>query len=165
MKKLSRVRLFVILLTVQPPRLLCPWDSPGKNTEVDCHFLLQRIFPTQGLNLGLLRCRQIPYHLTDKEDLERSTTMALKSRLCKLSLIHHLMYNPLPQKHIQCVLISSGQNNSQSFLRCSSQVIILKFDSKFSNSFLDQLTNFLFTGLSTTNWLLPLALAVHLYKD
>ena len=32
---------------MQPIRLLCPWDSPGKNTEVDCHFLLQRIFPTQ----------------------------------------------------------------------------------------------------------------------
>ena len=29
-------------------------DFPGKNTEVDCHFLLQAIFPTQGLNLHLL---------------------------------------------------------------------------------------------------------------
>ena len=28
------------------PRLLCPWDSPGKNTGVGCHFLLQGIFPT-----------------------------------------------------------------------------------------------------------------------
>ena len=26
---------------LQPTRLLCPWDSPGKNTEVGCHFLLQ----------------------------------------------------------------------------------------------------------------------------
>ena len=25
----------------QPTRLLCPWDSPGKNTGEDCHFLLQ----------------------------------------------------------------------------------------------------------------------------
>ena len=32
-------------------RLFCPWDSPGKNTGVGCHFLLQEIFPTQGLNL------------------------------------------------------------------------------------------------------------------
>ena len=30
--------------------LLCPWDSPGKNTGVSCHFLLQGIFPTQGSN-------------------------------------------------------------------------------------------------------------------
>ena len=30
---------------LQPARLLCPWDSPGKNTGVGCHFLLQGIFP------------------------------------------------------------------------------------------------------------------------
>ena len=33
---------------------LCPWNSPGKNIRVSCHFLLQGIFPTQGLNLHLL---------------------------------------------------------------------------------------------------------------
>ena len=32
---------------------LCPRDFPGKNTGVDCHSLLQEIFPTQELNLGL----------------------------------------------------------------------------------------------------------------
>ena len=31
-----------------PTRLLCLWDSPGKNTRVGCHALLQGIFPTQG---------------------------------------------------------------------------------------------------------------------
>ena len=40
-------------------RLLCPWNSPGKNTGMCCHFLLQGIFPTQRLNPGLLHCRQI----------------------------------------------------------------------------------------------------------
>ena len=34
-------------------RLLCPWDSPGKNTGLCCHALLQGIFPTQGSNLRL----------------------------------------------------------------------------------------------------------------
>ena len=38
----------------KPSRLLCPWDSPGKNTGVSCHALLQGIFPTQGLNPHLL---------------------------------------------------------------------------------------------------------------
>ena len=42
-----------------PTRCLCPWDSPGKNTGVGCRFLLQGIFPAQGLNPGLLQCRQI----------------------------------------------------------------------------------------------------------
>ena len=36
------------------PRLLCRWDSLGKNTGVGCHALLQEIFPTQGLNPHLL---------------------------------------------------------------------------------------------------------------
>ena len=35
-------------------RLLCPWDSPGRNTGVGCHFLLQGIFLTQGSNLCVL---------------------------------------------------------------------------------------------------------------
>ena len=38
----------------QPPRLLCPWDSPGKNTGEGCHALLQGLFLTQGLNPHLL---------------------------------------------------------------------------------------------------------------
>ena len=32
---------------LQPARLLCPWDSPGQNTGVGSHSLLQGIFPTQ----------------------------------------------------------------------------------------------------------------------
>ena len=42
---------------------LCPWDFPGKNTRMGCHFLLQGIFPTQRSNPYLLHCRQILYHL------------------------------------------------------------------------------------------------------
>jgi hypothetical protein len=47
--------------------LSCPWDSPGKNTGVGCHFFLQGIFLTQGSNPDLLHCRQIPDHLSYKE--------------------------------------------------------------------------------------------------
>ena len=39
---------------LQPTRLLCPWDFPGRNTRVGCHFLLQGTFPAQGLNPHLL---------------------------------------------------------------------------------------------------------------
>ena len=46
---------------VQPARLFCPWDSPDKNTGVGYHFLFQEIFPTQGLNPGLLHCGQTLY--------------------------------------------------------------------------------------------------------
>ena len=39
-------------------------DSPGKNTGVGCHVLLQGIFPTQGSNPGLLHCRWIRYQMS-----------------------------------------------------------------------------------------------------
>ena len=38
---------------LKPTSLLCPWNSPGKNTGVGSCSLLQGIFPTQGLNPGL----------------------------------------------------------------------------------------------------------------
>ena len=44
--------------------MVCPWNSPGKNTGMGCHSLFQGIFPTQGLNLCLLHCRQFFYHLS-----------------------------------------------------------------------------------------------------
>ena len=49
---------------LQPTRLLCLCNSPGKNTGVGCHSLLQGNSPTQGLNPGLLHCRQIVYCLS-----------------------------------------------------------------------------------------------------
>ena len=52
-------------IELEPARLLCPWDSPGKKIGVDCHSL-QGIFPTQGLNQLVLRLtcisRWILYH-------------------------------------------------------------------------------------------------------
>ena len=45
------------------------WDSPGQNTGVDCHSLLQRIFLTQGSNPGPLLYRQIFYLLSYREEL------------------------------------------------------------------------------------------------
>ena len=56
----------VLSYGLQPAWLLCPWDSPRKNTGVGCCAFLQGIFLTQGLNLHLLRllnCRQILYPL------------------------------------------------------------------------------------------------------
>ena len=44
---------------VFPARLLCPWNYPSKNTGVGSHSFIQGIFPTQGLNPGLLHCRWI----------------------------------------------------------------------------------------------------------
>ena len=47
--------------------LYCPWNSPGQNTRVGSLFLLQGIFPTQGLNPGLPHCRRFPYQRNFQE--------------------------------------------------------------------------------------------------
>ena len=52
---------------IYPAMLLCSLAFPGKNTRVGSRCLLQGIFSTQGLNLGLLHCRQILYHCTTQE--------------------------------------------------------------------------------------------------
>ena len=47
-----------------PPGSSCLWDSPGKNTGVGCHSLLQGIFPIQGSKPGLPHCKQSLYYLS-----------------------------------------------------------------------------------------------------
>ena len=47
--------------SLQPHGLYSPWNSPGQNTGVGSRSLLQGIFPTQGSNPGLSRCRCILY--------------------------------------------------------------------------------------------------------
>ena len=54
---------------LQPTRLLCPWNSPDKNTGMSGHSLLQEVFLTQELNPGLLHCRQTLYHLSHQGSL------------------------------------------------------------------------------------------------
>ena len=65
-KSLSCVRLFATPWSdsLWPHGLYSPWDSPGQNTGVGNLSLLQGIFPTQGSNPGLPRCRQILYQLS-----------------------------------------------------------------------------------------------------
>ena len=57
-------QLCLTLCDPQPTRLLCPWHFPDKNTRVGCHFLLQGIFPNQGLNPHLLHWQldSLPLH-------------------------------------------------------------------------------------------------------
>ena len=69
------VRRSVVSDSLRPHRLqlfrfLCPWNSPGKNTGVGCHSLLQGIFLTQGSNAGLPLCRQILYRLSHQRHLK-----------------------------------------------------------------------------------------------
>ena len=56
-----------------PPGSSCLWDSPDKNTGVGCHFLLQWIFPTQGLNPRLLRLQADSLTQTQIQALSSAT--------------------------------------------------------------------------------------------
>ena len=88
-----------------PPGFSVHGDSPGKNTAVGCHALLQGIVPTQGLNPGLLHCRRIlyclshllgsqspqPFHLAiDFQDFSQSSLTPTPSLpYCPLSISHY----------------------------------------------------------------------------
>ena len=85
-----------------PSRLLCPWDSPGKNPGVGCHFLLQGIFSTQRLNphlLGLLHWEadSLPLnHLGSPFDENETTLMPeyLKESYFLGCNLRNIIYTP-----------------------------------------------------------------------
>ena len=54
----------VVSSSLRPHGLYSPWNSTGQNPGVGSWSLLQGIFPTQGMNSGLLHCRQILYQLS-----------------------------------------------------------------------------------------------------
>ena len=64
---------------LQSARLLCSWNSPGKNTGVSCHFLLQGIFLTQGSNLGLCIGERTLYHLSHQRSPRNLSKLTLLS--------------------------------------------------------------------------------------
>ena len=88
-------------------RLLYPWNSSGKNTGVGCHALLQGIFPTQVLNLGLPPCRRILYCLNHQE---AQTSFKRRSFLIPLSVGSILRGNGLHMQVLRkCVSIGATE--------------------------------------------------------
>ena len=105
----------------QPTRLLCPWDSPGKNTGVGSHSLLQGIFPTQGSNAGLPHFWQILYHLSHQGSLQCKIKSFLKKKLVlQWSDQHHLYCFKYSQSFI------SGSVCTH-FFEASSQGIVVAY--------------------------------------
>ena len=104
---------------LKPTRLLPPWDSPGKSIGVGCHFLLQGIFLTQGLNPGLRHCSQILYQLSLEgspfsnhvgSTSHHQTTLTDSPRMLHLS----------GDKQLGLFLTHCGQNTSPVTCYCSS---------------------------------------------
>ena len=104
---------------LQPTSLLCPWDSAGKNTGVDCHFLLQGIFPIQRWNsylMGLLQWQvdSLPLshmgytqiHKNTHIYIDTHTHIYIHTQIC----IHMCVYT---QTHIHMIYIASTWANWQ----------------------------------------------------
>ena len=108
---------------LQPARLLCPWDSPGKNTGVSCRFLLQGIFLTQGSNAGCLHWQAdcLPLsHQASPPGLVGVISEVKVAQSC-LTLCDHMDCSP-PGSSVQGILqarilgwaaISSSRGSSQ----------------------------------------------------
>ena len=108
---------------LQPTRLLYPWDSPGKNTGVGCHFLLQGIFPTQGSNPHLLHLQhwQVgslsqapPGKLVSVIIAERCKAIRMQKSFSVVALsifpASLLSSTPLPRPLLFFILCSSQEN-------------------------------------------------------
>ena len=97
----STMRMFNLLKSrlVLEVMLLRPWDFPGKSPGVDCHFLLQGIFPTQESNPGLPHCGQMLYRLSHQGSpftslsLHPESTMRMFN-LLKSRLVLQVIENP-----------------------------------------------------------------------
>ena len=111
--------------------LYSPWISPGQNTGVGSLSLLQGIFPTQGLNLGLLHCRRILYQLNHKGfssihvwmwELDHKEGWALKNLCFQTVVLEKTLESPLDSKEIKLVnpkrnqfWIFTGKTNAESW--------------------------------------------------
>ena len=85
-------------------------DSPGKNTGVVCHALLQGIFPTQGLKPGHLHCKWILYHLRYQGSPQVMAKMVLPGRPGKIAAADKFCIEIFPSPFLH-VLSTSWQSN------------------------------------------------------
>ena len=76
--------------------LLCPWDFPGNNTAVGCHFLLQDIFPTQGSSPSLPHCMLFLY-LWDIREAHLSIVLLLQQPKRTKTLLQQPQQTMTPQ--------------------------------------------------------------------
>ena len=91
-------RRSVVCDSLRPHGLQSPWNSPGQNTGVGCHFLLQGIFPTQRRNPGLLHCRWILYHLSKKSMFG----LFLLMRICSLYIHPNVFVHESARVRLDC---------------------------------------------------------------
>ena len=81
---------------LQPARLLCPWDSPGKSTGVGCHFLLQGDPPNLGIKPVSLVCPALAGgFFTTCATWEAPDNIVFISRHCIIIINKHIIIFPI----------------------------------------------------------------------
>ena len=108
---------YTYITSLLSPPGSCPWDSPDKNTGVDCHSLPQRFFPTQGSNPGLLHCRRILYHLSQQGSLLGSSTSQPTQFFCFMANIPLCVYAFVlatrpPVQSLSCPILCNPMDRS-----------------------------------------------------
>ena len=96
---------------LQPTKLLCPWDLPGKNAGVGCYFLLQGIFLSQGSNLGFLHYTQFLYCLSYQgSPIRFNQNVKMRSKPSASSVLPGKI--ALPARSWFCGVLNVGENLS-----------------------------------------------------
>ena len=109
----------VVSNSLRPCELHSPWNSPGQNTGVGSLSLLQRTFPTQGLNPGLLHCSRILYQLSHQgQNYKCMVTVELKKEKSPFFLVCHQFPLYLGSSSYQqwCILITATFSLFKGFL-------------------------------------------------
>ena len=101
----------------RPPGSSVHGDSPGKNSGVGCHSLLQVIFSTQGSNPGLPHCRQILYHLS-----HQASPRILEQVAYPFSSGSSQPRNPMGLLHCRQILYQLSYHRSPCNLLCPYKV-------------------------------------------
>ena len=88
-----------------------PWNSPGQNTGMDNHSLLQGIFPNQGSNPGFLHCRQIL--LWDSSRKPKVKVTGAQSCLILCDLTDYTVHGILQARILEWVAFPFFRGSSQ----------------------------------------------------
>ena len=106
------------LTGLQPTRLLCPWDSLGKNTGVGCHALLHGIFPTQRLNPGLMPPLLAGEFFTTNTTCETTYHIVLAVNRCSINgRYYHIILIPLYRTYVQGNRNINGMRDVDSLIK------------------------------------------------